>query len=166
VRFQDRALLRCTPTPTKAFLLRQWQHLVLSTITLLLTIPTHGTQTDLAEANSQLGRPPSPENAKSNSGTLDLVMSISIENLSQEIAILSSRFSTQLLSCNSSGFGAFDGLVRPRGSPPASLRAHTSQFTLSPRATMITHTEISSLRSYPRFGIALFFLHLFECTTK
>lgn len=58
MRFQDRALLRCTPTLTKAFLLRQWQHLVLSTITLLLTIPTHGTQTDPAEANSQLGRPP------------------------------------------------------------------------------------------------------------
>jgi hypothetical protein len=70
-----------------------------------------------------VGSPPSPENAKSNSGTLDLVMSISIENLSQEIAILSSRFSTQLLSCNSSGFWAFD---EPRSTPWLSARLYKS----------------------------------------
>jgi hypothetical protein len=89
-------------------------------------------QTRLKQIRSWVA-PLSPENAKSNSGTLDLVMSISIENLSQEIAILLSRFSMQLLSCNSSGFWAFDG---PRSTPWLSARLYKS-----------TNIPISSLSS-------------------
>jgi hypothetical protein len=98
-----------------------------------------------------------------NLGHAKFGMGASIGNLSQEIAIFSSRFSRATPVINSSGFWTFGGLGQPRDSLSGSTGTYTSQF-LSPQPQLITHAEPPSLRPRPRFGIA--FQHLVACTTK
>src|SRR5271155_4337912 len=113
------------PTPTKVFLLHQWQRLVLSIIILPLTIPIHGTRTDLAEAcRSWIA----PHRRKMQTATRkQQTANLSQENRHPLITILQA---TSVI--NSSGFWTFDGLVRPRDSLSGSTGTYTSQL-LSPK---------------------------------
>lgn len=96
-----------------------------------------------------VGSSPSLENAKSNLDTLNLVWGISIGNpfTGNCHSLITILHATPVI--NSSGFlGIWWPRSTPVGSSPASVRVHTSQFSLS-SATMIAHTETSSLRQHP-----------------